>query len=100
VLVIVFGRVGLDALRQRLEMLAHGVGNLLLQVMVFGASRGMDDGGLVQVEQYVLVHHVLLSFHALNLLEGFLCLVEQKHIGDLETRISNRPLDCVEYSPI
>ena len=35
VLVVVFGGIGLDTLWQRLEMLAHGVGELLLQVVIF-----------------------------------------------------------------
>ena len=37
-LITVFSGVGLDPLRQRLKMLAHGIGNLMFQVMVFGTD--------------------------------------------------------------
>jgi hypothetical protein len=46
--VVVFGRVGLDALWYGLEMLPHCVGNLLLQGVVFPADLGAGDGGLSQ----------------------------------------------------
>src|SRR5262245_29692690 len=49
VFVVVFGGIGIDTFRQGLEMLAHRVGDLLLQVVVRGMNFGADDSGLVQV---------------------------------------------------
>ena len=68
-LIVIFSGVGLDVLWQRLEMLAHGVGELLLQVMVFGVGFGADDSGLEQVENHVLVNNVLDAFRAFTCLK-------------------------------
>ena len=80
-------------------MLAHRVGDLLLQVVVCGADFGTDNGGLVQVEQHVLVHHVLGPFRALELLEGLLLLVEQQHVGNFESSLRTASLMASKTEP-
>ncbi len=100
VLVVVFGGFSLDALRQGLEVLAHGVGDLLLQVFVFATSLSTGDRRLVQIEQHILVHHVFRAGRTLHLFERLLCLVEQEHVDNLKTGVCYRLLDCVENPPV
>ncbi len=45
--VVVFGGICLDALRQGLKMLTHGLSDLLLQIAVFAARLRLDNGRLV-----------------------------------------------------
>ena len=80
VLVVVSGRIRLDALRQRLEMLAHRIGSCCSKSWSSAWDFDTDDSRLVQVEQHILVHHVLDTFRAFDLLERLLLLVEEKHI--------------------
>lgn len=66
VVIIVFNGIGLDTIRQRLEMLTDRLSDLLLQIPVLATNLLLDNGRLVQIEQNVLVHHVLDTFVRLS----------------------------------
>ena len=98
---------GLDALGQRLQMVANNVRNLLLQVVVFRARLGANSSWLVQIEQHVLIHHVLDTFEATD--DASLCrdavpagradarvLAQKVAIGNASCRQELRNLRAIE----
>src|SRR5215831_15571913 len=100
VLVIVFGKVGFDALRQSPEMLTHCFNNLPLHVLVLTGRSNHNEDRFPHVEDNIHSNYVLLTPLANDLLERAVNLVQEKHVLDSETCSMNAAPNDLENSTV